>query len=275
MEPEKKQEQPAVPEVESPEVETPSEPELTEIEQRALEKGWKPKKVWVEEGGDPDEWRSAREFEDRGVMMDRLHQQNRELKNLRESFSALQRFQANLEQRAYNKAMRELKAERRAAMREEDPDRVEQIEEQMQTTQQEFAQVQAAIQKSATVQQPEDPQFTAWKSRNTWYTSDAELKRVSDGFGIAYFSENPGASPAEVLRYVETEVKKRYPEKFGSRRAAPNPVARPDKTNRGTGRSSDADTGGLSEEERQVMDTLVRGGHMTKAEYLAELKKYK
>lgn len=256
------------------ETEVSKEPEYSEAELRALDKGWKPKEKWVEEGGDPNEWRSAKEFERTGEMLDHIHQQNRQIKSLRESFSALQRFHQNVEQRAYNSAIRSLKTERREAMREGEPDKVEQIEEQIEKTNEEFAKAQQNLQQTAQVQAEPDPAFTAWKDRNQWYNSDKLLKRAADGYGLAYFEDNPNSTPAEVLRFVETEIKKRHPEKFGERKTSPSPVARPDKTNsRGPGRPS-SDEYQLNSQEKEVMETLIKGGHTTKEKYIAELKKY-
>ena len=55
-------------------------PEYSSAEQAAMEQGWLPKEDWEEAGRDPDEWRSAREFNDRGEFFKTIHQQKREMK---------------------------------------------------------------------------------------------------------------------------------------------------------------------------------------------------
>ena len=65
-------------------------------------------------------------------------------------------------------------------------------------------------------------------------------------------------------------MKKQFPEKFGVKRAAPNPVSGGDRQARKGPKESDFE---LDDMERDIMNTLVKSGTMTEAEYRAELKK--
>jgi hypothetical protein len=58
------------------------EPQFTEIEQRAAEQGWRPQDEW---DGEPDDWRTAREFLDRGEFFKKIDEQNRTIKELRKT----------------------------------------------------------------------------------------------------------------------------------------------------------------------------------------------
>ncbi len=71
---------------------------------------------------------------------------------------------------------------------------------------------------------------------------------------------------------MEKEIKKKYPDETGVRKAAPNPVSRVDKGNTNRSRSG-ADSFQMTEQETQMMKTFVRDGVMTKEQYIAELKK--
>ncbi len=115
-------------------------------EAKALEQGWKPKEEWVAEGGDPDEWRSAREFVDRGELLKQIHNQNRKFKQIEQSFGALKGHHDKVYQKAYDDAVKSLKAERRAAMVDGDLERVEMIEDRLEETQQEYHKTQAQLQ---------------------------------------------------------------------------------------------------------------------------------
>ena len=90
--------------------------------------------------------------------------------------------------------------------------------------------------------------------------------------GLVYFNKNPQATPGQVLKYVEDKVKKQFPDKFGTRKAAPNPVSG---TDRSAKKGPKADDFELDDMERDIMKTLVKSGTMTEAEYRAELKKVK
>ena len=246
--------------------ETSQEVILSPVETKAADQGWKPKEEWVAEGGDPDEWRSAREFVDRGELLKQIHNQNRKLKQIEQGHDALKQHHSTVYEKAYKDAVASLKAQRRAAMIDGDLDAVDIIEEQIEETKAEYQSEQAKIK-----QQPvrPDPQFVAWVDRNTWYETNEDLREFADFKGISYAKKHPGIEPAAVLKHVEEEVKKKFPEEFGVRRAAPSPVAGVDKTSR----KGAADSFELTEIEESIMKNLVRSKTMTKEEYIKELKK--
>lgn len=243
---------------------------LSPVEEKAVEQGWKPKEEWVAEGGDPDEWRSAREFVDRGELLKQIHNQNRKVKEIEKTFGALKQHHDVVYEKAYKDAVAALKAERRAAMVDGDIERVEMIEDKIDETRVEFEQNKAKIAAEAAQNTP-NPQFVEWVEKNTWYEKNEDLREFADVLGIAYARKNPGISPEKVLAHVEAEVKKKFPEEVGVRRAAPSPVSRVDKAS-GRKASGGADYQ-LTEQEQSIMKTLVRSGVMTKDEYIAQLKK--
>lgn len=249
-------------------------PELTETEIKASEQGWVPKDEWVEAGGDPSEWRSAREFVDRGELLKTIHNTRRDLKQTQNAMSALQRHHQYVYEKAHRQAIEDLKMQKRQAMREEDFDRAEAIEEQIEeitTTHQQEAQ--ALQQEQAAVSAQPPAEFVAWKERNTWYDGDLDMQEFADAAGIAYAKRNPKAEPSVVLKHVEERVRRAYPEKFGpQRKAAPSPTASVDRTPRRTTKSDDIE---LDDNERSIMNDLVRNKVMTEAEYKAEIKKMK
>jgi hypothetical protein len=70
---------------------------------------------------------------------------------------------------------------------------------------------------------------------------------------------------------VEKEIKRRYPDRFGGKRAAPSAVQGVDRTQGRKGpQATDIE---LSDLERDIMRQLVSSGEMTENEYKAELKK--
>lgn len=53
-------------------------PALSPAEEKASQGGWVPKDQWVENGGSEEEWRSAREFNDRGEIIGQLKELQRQ-----------------------------------------------------------------------------------------------------------------------------------------------------------------------------------------------------
>lgn len=252
--------------------------EPTPVELEAREQGWVSKDEWVESGREESEWRPAKEFVERGDLYRTIHSTKRELRQTQAALTALQRHHQYVFEKAHAQALQELKSQKRQAIRNEDMEEVAAIEDEIERREQEYhtekqAQTQVA-QATQAASQGVHPDFQAWQSRNQWYTNDPDLREFADATGMVYASKNPGVNPVEVLQYVEQKVKKQFPDKFGSRKAtAPSPTASVNRQS--TSRSVKDDGFQLDEMERQIMDTLVKTGTMTEAEYKAELKKAK
>jgi len=252
--------EPAVPNNEPP------APTATEAE--ALEQGWMPEDDWVAAGRDPDEWRNAREFVDRGKLLNELHNVKRQLRQNTEATDVLRAHHNKVYESAYQNAVRQLRAERRDALRDEDFEKADAIEERIE----ELKEQRQSEKQKETVQraQPTNEAFVTWKARNQWYEKDQDLKEAADAFGIVYASKNPNATPDEVFKHVEKRVKDTFTAKFGGDRfTAPSPVASVSQRNRPANKSQSVT---LTDDERKAMETLVKRGHMTEEEYMKDIK---
>ena len=256
-------------------VEEVVEPSPAEVE--ASTQGWVPKEEWVESGRDESDWRPAKEFLDRGELFKTIHSTKRDLKQTQAALTALQKHQQFMFEKGYQRALTDLKKEKRVALKNEDFERLTEIEEEIEeVTEQhneakaELAQVQGAAQVAA----GPPPEFTAWQQRNSWYTQDVELREFADVAGVLHYNKNPGISPSEVLQYVESSVRKKFPEKFGTKKAAPNAVAGVNRSG-ANGKKSPKESFELDPMEREIMTTLVKSGVLTEEQYLADLKKAK
>lgn len=166
-------------------------------------------------------------------------------------------YEAQLE-RDRIKLINELKAAKKAALESENYDAVIDIDDQI-------AETQAQAQKPAT-----NEAFIDWVENNEWYNTDPEMREYADMMGSGYYSNHPNKSVSEVYKYVADEVKKRFPEKFGGNpaRQRPSPVEGAAKGRQSTSKQySEKD---LPEQDRQIMNTIVRSGAMTKQEYLKQ-----
>lgn len=255
--------------------------ELTPLEEQAVAQGWVPKDEWVDSGGDPDEWRTAKEFIDRGELYRSIHTLRKEQKQLGDRYSALKRHQDYIFDKAYQKALKDLRMEKRQALKSEDLERVEEIEEQIETLQDEYVkeakeqpgQKQTQDGQPQSQEQPQNPVFVSWVGRNPWFSQNKAMRTYAEGYGIAYANNYPGTPAEEILRQVEIAVKRQYPDKFGAKRAAPNAVAGSNRSDRSSTKAKDDIE--LDDMERDIMRGLVESGEMTEAEYKASLKKVK
>ena len=249
--------------------------ELSPIEVQASEQGWVPKDQWVEAGNDPNDWRPAKEFVDRGELYKTIHSTRRELKQAQAGLSALQKHHQYVFEKAHRQAINDLRTERRLAVREDDFDRVEQIENQIDEIQDahEKEKQTLANEQAVVAQAGPHPDFQVWVDRNSWYMSDPELQEFADVVGIVYAKKNPNVAPAVVLKHIEDKVRKQFPDKFGVKKAAPSPTASVDRTSRKVGKG--ADDVELDDNETAIMQDLVRNKVMTEAQYKADIKRMK
>jgi len=229
----------------------------------------------VESGREADEWRPAKEFVGRGELYKTIHSTRRDLKQTQAALTALQKHHQYVFEKAHKQALAELKQQKRTAIRENDLERLEELDSQIEEVQEKHQEEKVAL----TTQQAEvatagvHPEFAGWQERNPWYTVDSDLREYADAVGLIYFNKNPGVTPQQVLAYVEQGVRKKFPEKFGTRKAAPNAVAG---VNKSLGnKKGPSDRFELDPMEREIMNTLVKSGAITEEQYIADLKKVK
>lgn len=249
-----------------PKDETPplNEPQMSAAEQKALEAGWVPQDQW---DGDPEQWRPAKEFLDRGELFKKIEDQNRTIKEFKRALDDLKGHHAKTRETEYARALDALKAQKKTALEEGDAESVIQLDDQIDLVKDEQSKLKQANQHQPT---PEvNPVFAEWVDKNKWYDSNQPMRAYADALGrdLAY----KGLPPSEVLKEVERQVRMEFPTKFSN----PNrnkPGAVEGSTNKG-GKSEDSLS--LSDEERRVMQRFVRTGVMTEKEYTAELKRIK
>lgn len=234
--------------------------EANPTEDQARAQGWVPKDEWQGEG----KWRDAESFLDRGELFQKIDAQRREVRELRKTQEAFNTHLKTVRDVEFKRAMAVLRQEKKAALVDGDADAVILADEKL-----------LALHKEADKQDtapsnidPNGPaEFQAWQARNTWYSdSNRAMKAFADVEGIKL--HNSGLSREEVLKEIETQVRKEFPEKFRNpNRDKPGAV----EAGRGTGVTT-KETVSLSDQERSVMTRLVKSGIMTKEQYLADLK---
>lgn len=240
----------------------PQEPTLTAIEQRASEQGWRPQDEW---DGDPSDWRTAREFLDRGEFFKKIEDQTRTIKELRKTQVDMTRHLEMVRKTEFKRALEVLKAQKRVALAEGDADRVIELDDEIAETREQAAQVQ-------TPQVPEvdpslHPVFVEWKNRNGWYETNRAMRAFADSLGGTLTG-----SPSEILAQVEREVRKEFAHKFEN----------PARSRAGAVESGNTKPSGkkeesfkLSDEERRVMQRFIRSGAITEEQYIKDLKEAK
>jgi len=242
--------------------------EPSSIEKKALELGWRNKDQF---DGDPEDFIDATEFVRRQPLFDKIGNVSKELRETKKALQVLQTHYTKVREVEYQNALKALKSEKKAALESGDADALIEIDDRIAETKAR-EQIQR-VQQEQQVNEPH-PNFINWIQRNTWYKANAEMKVVADQIGTAFAASNEGVDPEQVLVYVEKRIRKLYPEEFANQnRSRPTAVETSSPQGRSTSGSNTEYK--LTEDERSVMNTLVRNGTMTKEEYIADLKKIK
>jgi hypothetical protein len=258
---------PEVPEVvETPEA-APQEKQPSAVEQRAMEQGWVPQDEWT---GDPDDWRPAKEFVDRGELLKSISSLKRDNVQLKQAMEEFGKHHAKVREIEYQRAINDLKAQRREALADGELVRADELEERIDTLKEAKKQDSAPV-----VHAPTEihPAYAAWEQKNRWYQNERAMKIFADEVAKDMVQSGERDVP-KILDEVDRQVRKEFPNKFTNpnREKAGAVEGSTNKGSKAGGRSGDE---GLTDDERRIMNKLVSTGVITKAKWLEEYKAIK
>ncbi len=214
----------------------PIEPEVLEddgVEERAKRMGWKPKGEYDNRG----HYMDAAEFvkkgeEDLPVLRARLRRMDdnfskvlSELADNKQVLNDFREFATRGEQRAYERARRELTEKRDAAVTHADTETFKATQQEIDALDKDAAKLgeaRAQTAPSPTTQQPAaaagnravDPATQAWIDANPWFFADPQLHRAAKAIDADILGAAPGIPVDERLATVKAEVMRIYPDKF-------------------------------------------------------------
>lgn len=261
------------------------EHEFTESEQLAYSQGWRPEEEWK---GDPDKWVGANEFLFRGELMERIQKQTKVINDmnatqaeLKKALKALGDHNSQIAEREYKRALDNLKKQRREAMREEDFDAVDEIEDRMDELKdaQKESKAPESEDKSENTkdeQQEAPPEVVTWMEANSeWYNSDPIMQGAADRLFLGHLDKNPGDFQG-ALDNVDTVMRKRFPEEFGiKKKPTGSAVSEGSGRARGSqksGKSNKFTVKDLNEEQYNIAKTFVdTGAFKNMQEYVDQL----
>ena len=240
--------------------ESTTAPELSAIELRAMETGWVPEDQWE---GDPELWRPAKEYVDRGELFKKIDDQNRTIKDFKRALDDLKGHHAKVRETEYARALVALKEQKKTALEDGDAAGVIKIDDQIDLVKEEQKRL-AMPQTQQTTEAA--PEFTNWVARNKWYDTSEPMRAYADSLGRKLAAA--GTSTEEVLREVERQVKQEFPHKFVNPNRGKASAVEGSSPKGG----KSADSFALSDDERRVMQRFVRSGVMTEQQYIKDLK---
>lgn len=238
-------------------------------EARARAMGWTPKDEFK---GDPAKWRDANEFVERGEReVPLLRAQNKRLEaKIGELSTTVKEFAEHLsktEQRAYDRAIADLKEQRKAALAAGDGDAFEAVDEKIDQIKREAA-AKAAKQATTKSDDGPDPVYAEWEARNAWL-KDAELSDYAEFAAQKLRAGGEKATGAEFLDMVAAKVKAQFPAKFTNPRRESAQAVEGAAPARRSGGKTYAD---MPAEARAACDRMAKNGFAGNDKAMAAFK---
>jgi len=254
--------------IEKPEtIEPVGEETYSDNELRAMELGWKPKDKFE---GSEDDWRSAKDFLERGEMIGKIRSQSKQLASVEQALKYISTQNVKMYSKGYDNAMTELKHQKRQALADGDHVAADVIAEKIEDLKVEGrAAVNAAAAPARSITS-EDPEHAEWLSRNQWYNNPV-MREFADALAVGLINDQKGQISAQQVRdFVSKTVREEFSHRFKQpATSAPNP----DGEGRGTRNSSGESRlskikSSMSDDEARIMKTMIKSAGMTEAEYL-------
>ena len=156
--------------------------EYTPTEETAIDKGWRPEDEWT---GEPEQWRPAKEFLDRGELMDRISDQTRQLRGHKDELATIKsalkemgEHNSKIAKVEYDKAMKDLKSLKVQAMEVDDYERIVDVDEQIQ----DLKEAKKEVATEETKPKEVHPEIEAWMKENQWYGRDVIMRGAALSF---------------------------------------------------------------------------------------------
>ena len=196
------------------------EEERTPDEIRALNHNWVPKDQYQ---GNPDDWVSAKTFNERGEFIGKIRGLEKRLKDSTEDFSGRLDNQRKLHEIQLSNTISELESKRREAIESADVDKAESIQGNIDKMRSQIADTKTET-KVTTAPQPENEAdneyLTQWDKDNPWIYDNSP--KAAYGSARFNFHRSRGLSTQEAVKFMESEISNQFPPFNHNRQQAAN-----------------------------------------------------
>ena len=224
-----------------------------DAEALARAEGWKPQDEFVADGKPAEQWVDAQTFLERGKNINAILRKNNtrlqneiarlqgELETTNLSVKQIQEYHAKIEKNAYDRALRDLRAEKRAAIAAGEHEAAAELEEQIDALRDDGPPKPPDPPAKKEPENKLDPLITEWIEDNSdWFNDEnPDLVGYANGVGQRLRKSNPDLVGKPFLAKVKEQVKKAFPDRF-----EPDPSARGGAVDDGSSSSPVSRTGG-------------------------------
>lgn len=250
-------------------VEQTVEPVDQETVNEAKRQGWVPQEEY---DGPADKWVDAETFVKKGKEINAILRKDneflkREIAEMKSTMMEFKKFSADNEKRAYERALAELREQKKQAVSQGDGDKLVEVDDAIEELKEQRAK---EAQQAKQAQNQVDPSFAEWNDENKWFGKDTELTEEANLIGETIKRRQPTLIGREFLDEVTKRIKKMYPEKFtNANRTKPSPVEATtgNKSNVRAGKYSFND---LPPEAKQACLKFEKQKLLTREEYIKD-----
>ena len=177
-------------------------------EDKAREGGWKPKAEWQ---GEPDEWRSAEVFNERGEWIDKHKAQTKRMDEMENKFSSRLDNQRKMMDAQYETQKKELIRKRDDAIDDADRETANKFQDEIDSIKK--------IDEPASTVNNQAEVLDSWNTSNPWILQN----NPKAAYGKQQFSayQNQGMGAQQAIAAMESDVRREFPDINLQRQNAP------------------------------------------------------
>ena len=262
-------------ELKSTEVEEVVE-EFSPAEAKARKGGWSPQEGWR---GAEEDWVDFKEFNLRGELMGRINEQSGVINHLQnkvgdrdKAINDMAALQSQISEREYKKALKDLQGQKKELMEDNDFDGVINIDDEIADLKAaKPAPVEAIDEQPAANTVPQEIVDWLADPEQSWYHTNATLRGMAEGIAGVIQGDNPNISPSELIKKVNTNIRKEAPQHFQNSNSAVDTGGEFNGNSQTRGKGGIPGWNSLTEEQKAVANRFERVGAMTKKEYITSL----
>ncbi len=175
-------------------------PELSDVEQKAFDQGWRP---LDEFSGGEDNWKTAKEYVRDGEFLATIKDLNKRIDSNETEFNRRLENTNKLHEARRNQEISDLERDMRDAVEMSDTDAYDAAKGKKSELEKETV--------SEPVVQNTDNDISEWNKKNPWFFEAGEKSNDAKSFYNSYMNANPNATTAQALGYLDKKISQIYP----------------------------------------------------------------
>lgn len=185
------------------------EPEVSQDEQRAVGNGWTNRETWESKGGDPDDWVSAKKFNERGQMIGDIINLKKMVGDQQNDFTSRLDSQKKLHEAQLKVTIADLESKRDDAIDLADRDKANSFQKQIDDVKDQSVELNQDVKPA---QATDQSMLDDWNKNNPWIL---EMDSPKAAYAMERFNVylRGGKSSNDAIQAMESDVARHFKER--------------------------------------------------------------